>query len=96
MTTLEIMTKWDPGMCLGGREFAEAHPDPREAIVAALASRPDLGEPCAQWHYVRWACMCILGQDVWAQAQVEAEDNPHKHAELCAEKLTIWLDEQGY
>src|SRR5574338_1382845 len=109
ITTAQIIDKLGP--CEEGRAFAEEHPDPREALEAALADEPGdepgegtlwSTEDVQGWHFVRWACECLLGVQVWQETCRQAapvgpdEDwtsaNYRQHAVLCAERLREWLD----
>ncbi len=90
MTTLEIvLAQIDSGACKDGRDFAEAHPDPREAVAAALASEPKEGEhDTPGWHFLRWAVLC-LDDDAYNEG-LRLTTEPH--TKKCGEYLRDWLD----
>ncbi len=89
-TTLEIIEPFDP--CWYGRVFAEAHPDPREALAAALACLREDGADAWEAHFVRWACVQILKHRPW---DGRAVPGLFEHTETCARHLIAWLDAGG-
>lgn len=92
-TTLELFAGEE--LCASGKAFAEAHPNPRKAIAAALAAPEQPWGDAEQWHFVRWACT-VFCPGKWEKAGKVAEGQRHEHAKRCGDYLLAWLDEHGY
>ena len=100
MTTLEIVQKHVVDVCDEGEVFARENPDPREAILVALAAQPQGGprgpHDCDPWHFLRWCVYYIDGETYEDLSHgLHGDTFMRKHAMACGDWLLKWLDRMG-